>query len=476
MSIKRYFSNYDTTITNAYQSNLTTKGTGSNMGASDILETFQIYGQYTSSSVELSRILVQFPITEIISDRSDGNIPAADSVSFYLKFYNTEHARTTPDNFDLSILAVSSSWQEGVGLDMENYTDKTYDKLGANWIKSSGSTSWTTAGGDYHASPSYSVSMEKGTENIDLDVTTLVEQWIAGSKSNYGFGIRLSSTFESASQSYYTKKFFGRGTEFFYKKPAIEARWDSSSRDQRGEFYASSSLAPADDNNNTLFLYNYVRGQLKNIPSIGTSNIYVDLYETLGDSALTLCGDTPATGSHVSSGIYKVSLCTNSTATTLYDVWHDGSAAQFHTGTITPKSYSALSYNSKDQYFVNITNLKDVYDKNEIARFNLHVRPKNWSPTIYTKASSTPDSTTIPTASYEVCREIDNFKVIPYGTGSTMHTIMSHDVNGNYFDLDMSMFEGGYSYRIKFAFYDTGVKSYIHQPYEFKFRVRENVY
>ena len=82
----------------------------------------------------------------------------------------------------------------------------------------------------------------------------------------------------------------------------------------------------------------------------------------------------------------------------------------------------------------------------------------------------------IATASYEICREVDNFKVVPYGTGSTLHTVLSHDVSGNYFDLDMSLFEAGYSYKIKFAFYDDGVADYVEQPYEFKFRVREDVY
>ena len=40
MTIKRYFAEADNTITNAFQQNLTLRGTGSNMGASDILEVF----------------------------------------------------------------------------------------------------------------------------------------------------------------------------------------------------------------------------------------------------------------------------------------------------------------------------------------------------------------------------------------------------------------------------------------------------
>ena len=43
--IKRYYATKDNTITNAYAENLTTRGSDANMGASDILEVFSIYGQ-----------------------------------------------------------------------------------------------------------------------------------------------------------------------------------------------------------------------------------------------------------------------------------------------------------------------------------------------------------------------------------------------------------------------------------------------
>ena len=86
--IKKYYATKDNTITNAFESSLTTRGTGSNMGASDILETFSIYGQVSSAAggltSELERILVQFPIDQVVADRSSGVLPASGSVSFYL--------------------------------------------------------------------------------------------------------------------------------------------------------------------------------------------------------------------------------------------------------------------------------------------------------------------------------------------------------------------------------------------------------
>ena len=124
MGIKRYTADLDNTITNAYKSNLTTLATGSNMGLSDSLEVFRIYGQESSGSSELSRVLIQFPITDITTDRTSGVLPASGSVSFYLRMFNAKHPFTLPRNYNMIVAPVSRSWQEGTGLDMENYSDQ----------------------------------------------------------------------------------------------------------------------------------------------------------------------------------------------------------------------------------------------------------------------------------------------------------------------------------------------------------------
>ena len=69
MSVKRYVATADNTITNAFKDNLTTRGTDANMGESDVLETFYLYAQASSASSELSRMLLEFPIDTISTDR-----------------------------------------------------------------------------------------------------------------------------------------------------------------------------------------------------------------------------------------------------------------------------------------------------------------------------------------------------------------------------------------------------------------------
>ena len=176
-----------------------------------------------------------------------------------------------PRNFTIVAQTISRSWNEGDGLDLENYKDSGV----SNWISASEGVAWTTPGGDYNSFPVSSQQFETGLEDLEIDITSFVENWISGVIPNYGIVLKLTNVQEASSSanpsgaetSYYTKRFFARGTQYFYKRPAIEARWNSSIQDDRGDFYMSSSLAPSSDNINTLYLYNYVRGQLTNIPA-----------------------------------------------------------------------------------------------------------------------------------------------------------------------------------------------------------------
>ena len=503
MGIKRYTADADNTITNAFKSNLTTRGTGSNMGLSDSLEVFRIYGQESSGSSELSRVLIKFPVTGTVSietDRTNGLIPESGSVSFYLRMFNAKHPFTLPRNYNMIVAPISRSWNEGTGLDMEDYSDEG----ASNWVDASSSSAgivtWTTTGGDYHAEPRFTASFDNGTEDIEIDITDLVEQWIYGSpaggsgmgtnngKQNYGVGVFLEN--ETAFSSSYTKKFFARGSEFFFQRPVIEARWDSAKRDNRGSFMFSSSLATSEDNLNTLYLYNRVRGRLRNIPDIGTGQIYVSIYsgsannsEPTGSRIVLVQDGTYVvssnpyiiTGGYVSTGIYSASFALTAAAnplTTAFDVWHSGSV-QFNTSSFEPSKIESLAYNPYSKYVINITNLRDRYYRNETAQFRLYTRNKDWQPTIYVKASEVPENLIIDSGSFKVVRLVDNLDVIPFGTGSDKHTELSFDVSGSYFELDMDLLEAGYAYGIKFAFYDDAVQSWNEYPDIFKFRVEE---
>ena len=474
MAIKKFFATKDNTITDGYGSVKSTRATDANMGAADVLEVYSLYGAFATSSLEKSRFLVQFDTTDIATKRTDGDIPASGSTSFFLKLTNTPHEGTQATDFILTINAVSRSWDEGVGLDMDEYLDTGISNWKTASYDGSTYTAWSTEGGDYHAAPETTATFTTGIEDLDVDVTDIVEQWLAGTKSNFGFFIKLSSSYESgatntvASSSYYTKKFFARGSEYFFKKPSLDARWNSSKGDDRATFYASSSLASATDNLNKIYLYNSVRGQLSDIPNVSTGDIYVNYYETLGGTAIN---STAVTGGWSETGIYTASAALTTTASSVYDVWFSGST-EYHTGSaITVKSFASDTYNPDSQYVVNVTNLRPVYttDSSDTARVRLYIRKKGWSPTIYTTATAAIESEIIKKVYYSVKRVVDNLVTVPYGTGSAQETLMSYDASGSYADIDFSNFETDYQYEISFKLYLYG--KYIEPKDTFKFRV-----
>ena len=469
MTIRRYTANKDTTITNAYKENLITTATASNMGASDSMELFFIYGQASSASTELARSLIQFPISDITSDRSAGTIPASGSVNFVLRVFNVEHPFTLPRDFTVLVKPVSSSWEEGVGLDMETFSHLD----AANWISSSDGTAWTTPGGDYHASPLYSQSFTNGFEDLEVDVTSLVEEWISGAKDNYGVGLMLTSSQETGSNSYYTKRFSARGSEFWFNRPTLEARWDNSRKDDRGFFFRSSSVATAAENLNQIFFYNFVRGQLRDLPNLGQgSAIYVSLHTSAsGGEQLTTMPTTAITGGWAATGVYSASVAVNTTASVVYDKWFSGST-YYHTGTIITKAFGDdATWDPTPTYVTTCTNLRQRYSNDETARFRFFTRKRDWCPNVYTKLQARARPHIVEDAYWRLLRTTDDKVVIAYGTGSTNHTRLSYDVSGSFFDLDLSMLEKGFAYSIGLLYNVNGM--YIEQPVDFKFRLED---
>ena len=482
MAIRRFKATKDNTITNAFKANLTTRGTGSNMGESDILEIFSIYGQATTSSGELSRVLIEFDIDNLSASRDAGNIPASGSVNFYLRMFNAEHSSTTPTNFTLTVAAISQSWTEGIGLDMEDYSD-----VGAsNWASASTGVGWSDEGGDYLTSSVDIVSNQTfttGIEDLEVDVTQQVEEWLNGNTGSYGFGVFLTSSLESAENSYYTKKFFARDSQYFLKRPVIEARWNDNRQDDASSFYLSSSRVPAADNLNQLYIYNYVRGQLQNIPDVGTGSILVSVYSgstapvgskiglPIGGGVET-SGDVNVTGSYVSTGIYSASFAyTSSAITEIYPVWHSGSTEYLTASAVTVNTFDTQTSYPINSYKTNITNLQAEYGATDTAHLRVFVQNKNFQATVYTVASTEIEPTIIEKMYYKVQRFVDEEVVINYGTGSgdLGYTQLSYDSAGNYFDLDMNVFEPDFSYQISFLINDAG--NYYELKDKFKFRV-----
>tara|TARA_Y100000310_G_scaffold344033_1_gene454658 strand:+ start:641 stop:2497 length:1857 start_codon:yes stop_codon:yes gene_type:complete len=616
MSIKRYTASKDNTISNAFKANLTGRGTAGNMGSSDILEVFSIYGQASSSSLEQSRMLVQVPVDEISKNRAAGEIPESGSVTFKYKMFNAAHGQTTPEKYSIVATPLIRAWTEGSGLDMEEFSDLE----SSNWISASLNTPWITEGGDIALSSSissYDVPLDyvqyfdTGLENLELDITGLVEEWIKGndltatpatasiifyeqpaqdskiqlyahdgdyrtfqvsnttgsvgktvffetgsnthnttanfvdavntylgpsvavtaqglanqettasltqnltgfygntvisssvhnmpattaSISGFGGGsgaqpnglaLRLSGSAGTgaAKTSFYTKKFFARSSHHFLKRPIIEAQWAPTILDDRSRILRSSSLAPAAENLNNIYLYNRRRNGLVDIPDTG-SYLVVQLYPSA--SAPRAAGLAPGggvashsqffvTASRVSKGTYKAQFSYSGSETSLVDVWSKQNANvthnQLYTGSaFVVKNESSFSHYETPAYVTNITNLKASYTSQEVATFRMYTRDMSISPNVYTVASAKAPITIIQDGYYKVRRVSDNQEIILYSTSSApSYSSLSYDASGSFFDLDMSILEPNYLYEISVLYRDG--TDYIEQKEKFKFRV-----
>lgn len=473
MSIKRFVANKDTTITNAYQENYRTLGVNANMGEADSLEVFSIYAQVGTASLEKSRTLVQFPIDDIAQQRSIGNLPSSGSVEFYLRLFNVKHPFTVPRKFTMTVNPLSQSWEEGYGLDMESYADYGYVSgtggVGTTWLYASSGSAWNSEGGDIltGSGNSFDFYFESGLEDLNVNITSLVEEWLSNTKDNNGLLIKLSGSFEDGSQktSFYTKKFSARGSEFYMNRPCIEARWNPSVTDDRNNFYASSSLLSADDNKMNLYFYNKVNGALKNI--VGNPVPTVELYT---DSGLTNL--ITASYSNVTNplpGVYKAQIAVDTTASLLYDKWVNG-ATKYFSSSFDVYQRENDTVSNTPEYIVNISNLKPYYSQQEKARMNIFVRERNWQPNIYTVAYNNIENTAIPNLYYKIFRLNDNYVIVDYSTGSLAYSKTSYDSNGNYFELDMNIFEKDYGYGIKLATWDGA--QLIEFKDIFKFRIQ----
>jgi len=607
MSIYRLAAEADTTITNAYKEGLTERGVKANMGVADILEVFVLHGQVTSTgndSKEIARILIRFDMETLRASLVAGDLPTPDASNkpkYILRLFNAVHAETLPRNFNLSVHTLSSTWTEGSGLDMGEYTDEgaaswkyrndtaggtgtgkitvqtvpnaaeeisikigdtsitatapgsptktnvgeaikdaieaATDKVSAtnssgvvtltaasagavgnypysisadsgtfqtaSYYMTSGLdyTEWGTAmginTGDYGGSAVVSQDFTTGEEDILLDITSHMESviWSSGSlrslsdmqASHKGFIIKITN--ENVGKSFYTKKFFARTSQYFFKRPCIEARWDASEQDQRSNFHAESKMFTNAQNTNNLFLYNSVGGSRSNYTFPSGEELYVRFYTDPDYTQLASVKDpndsfnsaTALAATNPSTGVYKVSCVVDTTGSIVYDKWYSaatGGADEstwevLHTGSISVNQRSLTTSEKKDRYIFNITNLKNSYTRSESPRFRVYTRLKDWSPTIYTVARRSLQNKIVDNVYFKIFRVVDDEVLFDYGRGtattSNDHTKLSYDGEGSYFDFDMSLLEAGYMYGIRFL---TSIDGVITEQEEvFKFRV-----
>ena len=259
------FADKDTTV---YQ-----QSSSLNAGQDEVLEIRKDVSQ-TGTSINVSRILIHFPLEFISHSIVNGVIPGPSnghpaSSSFYLNLFDAKPSSLVASQ-SIYAYPVSQSWKLGGGRSYDNPVttegtswtyrqgyldgmlwDSAVSKSGATWWSGSSASGGnagleTTVG----LEASYSFASAK-TEDLRMNVTDIVQWWLEGSASNEGFLVKRSgsildkststintSTDEGSSGSLGNFSFFSTDTHTKYP-PTLETVWD----DSIGKF-ACGSLSP----------------------------------------------------------------------------------------------------------------------------------------------------------------------------------------------------------------------------------------
>lgn len=106
------------------------------------------------------------------------------------------HPETTSTALTLRAHRLTGNWQEGTGID-------TCSADGATWYETDGGVRWVQDGGDFNATVAASLAIPAGAQPAwsQWSLTSLVQQWVAGTYPNHGLMLKLDDETRVAGKS-----------------------------------------------------------------------------------------------------------------------------------------------------------------------------------------------------------------------------------------------------------------------------------
>lgn len=398
----------DTYITNKII-NSSTRATDANLGAASTIDLFKLYDETNisgeTSPRELSRGLIKFNLDDISASLKSKTSFDHSSFNCVLKLHDVQGNQIAPSDFSLAVFPLSKSFDEGLGRDVSglSYLDRT------NWLTASFTNTnnvWNGSGAGASGSlgssnidiieygtivagtQTYLVStqaFEKGSEDLEVDVTTIVSGAMCGVLPNHGFLIAYSGSQETDHQSRFVKRFASRHSRSPYIRPKLIVRYDDSRLDsnENFEFNVTSSL----------FLESFSRGSRTNLIS-GSAASSVTGHNCILLKLHTGSFSTIFTGSqYYSSGVPSTGIYSASFAIDQYvseSVTPVGTLAQFAaaSGSIT-FGQEWLSTDENVSYFSGSLTIDTQNNTNTGVSKNIAVNITNLAPEY--KSSDTPE-------------------------------------------------------------------------------------
>ena len=488
-----------------------------NAGQAGTLDLFYLFNETeipgtSGSTVELSRLLIQFDYSEISTDDI-----ADSSFTASLSLKDIYGGQTTPSNFTLVAFPLSKSFDEGRGFDVVAYRDID----AANFLSASTSLTWSisgagalgTAGEDVDVIVSGNIgsglqnlgafqTFNRGDEDALFDITPVVSASVAGILPNNGFRISFIESQETDITTKFVKRFGARHTYNKSLHPKLIVEVNNRILDTAGD--------PAFNVAQKFFTYNSVNGNKNNFTSgsveiTGSNSLLLVLAASksitfttssfqgnfstsinhLTTSVVTFSQTFTASQYNDQTGIYfsdfTFDLTTNSA---LLDFMTTGSnvleLVDFHgqwkslDETVVyskdffrfNKSLGAFNNADETNYVVNATNLKDEYTKNDEARIRVFVQDRNLTQPALRVPTRT-QSSIIKDMRWRLKKAYEEDVVIPF----SVSTKMSTDRDGMYFDLFIQDLDINEVYELEFLMTNDTGKDIVIQNKGFIFKV-----
>jgi hypothetical protein len=347
-------------------------------------------------------------------------------------------------SFDLIAFPINKYWEEGRGYDLtkEIYIVKQkgnyYISGVSNWNYATSTNAWDEPG--VYTNPTASTTFyatqhfDIGNEDINMDITSIVRDWLSGGSENYGIAIAYRRDYELLStDTRYICSFFTEKTNSAFK-PFIEVQYNQVIQDDRKQV--------TNNRPSNLFLYTFSGHSFANIDF---SAVTVDIKR---NSTIVYSGLTPT---QLSTGIYYVNVWMSGTTPgeKYIDVWKNVSFSEYDNQDIEQSFQIQKNYYTEQTPTINDYVLEtygidqgQIINQDELIRVYCDLRV-NFS----TKKPSTRYS-----LQYRLIMN-NQEEIIPW---TEVNQSVINNCQTNYFDLDASWLLHNQTYEISFKINEMG--------------------
>tara|TARA_B100000700_G_scaffold295202_1_gene357891 strand:+ start:1625 stop:3163 length:1539 start_codon:yes stop_codon:yes gene_type:complete len=470
-----------------------------NVGQAGTIDMFKLYDETPlnglTGSSEISRGLIKFdfsPLRALTASAIDIN---DSSFRVKMKLHNLLGGTAVPTNFTLVAAPLSMSFREGFGRDVSAFSDLDTANFYTASVSSGTPNTWFLSGAnkggllnsnniDYIVSGTIDGTLQslvaeqtfvKGTEDMFVDITTIVSATLAGKIPDHGFRLSFTGSEENDNKSRFVKRFASLQSSNALKKPSIHIIYDDSQIDATKDFVFDIS--------GSLYLNNFVRGSRSNFVSgaaataiTGDSCMLLRLEKGDFSKTYTAHQISRGTDSTAIGGLYSSSFAVslsdqtvinsenekilnfvNASGSITFDaIWcSNDETVGFHTGSLEVGRSNSSDYNSTPaNLIVKAVTLPPRMQHDEILKIQFFVTNRNAQQKVYKVPYRLP-SEILQNAYYRI-RDLDTDQIIvPFETDYN-GTKLSSDAEGIYFTLRTEILPRGRSYVIDLLIKDFG--------------------